>query len=147
MNVSEDGIRAMQHHEGFSLKAYPDPATGGDPWTIGYGHTGSEVRKGVVWTKQECDEVFAQDLQKFAIGVSRSIGESITTQDQFDAMVSLAYNVGLANFRSSTLLKKHKASDYAGAEAQFARWNKAAGKVMKGLTTRRAAEAKMYRGK
>ena len=62
-------------------------------------------------------------------------------------MVSLAYNVGLGNFASSTLLRKHKAGDFARAAAQFAVWNKAAGKVMQGLVSRRADEAKLYRGK
>jgi GH24 family phage-related lysozyme (muramidase) len=127
-----------------SFEAYPDPGSGGDPWTIGWGSTGADIKKGVVWTQAQCDERFAQHLAEFGEGVAAAIGNAPTTQHQFDAMVSFAYNVGLANLRSSTLLKKHKAGDYAGAAAEFARWNKAAGKVLPGLTRRRAAEAALY---
>src|SRR5438067_4902133 len=122
-----------------SFEAYPDPGTGGDPWTIGWGSTGADIKKGLVWTQAQCDERFAQHLAEFGEGVAAAIGGAPTTQHQFDAMVSFAYNVGLGNFRSSTLLKKHNAGDYAGAAAEFARWNKAAGKVLPGLTRRRAA--------
>lgn len=127
-----------------SFEAYPDPGTGGDPWTIGWGSTGSDIKKGVVWSQQQCDDRFASHLNEFAAGVSKAIGNAPTTQAQFDAMVSFAYNVGLGNLASSTLLKKHKAGDHAGAAAEFAKWNKAAGKVLPGLTRRRAAEAGLY---
>lgn len=73
------------------------------------------------------------------------IDGAATTQHQFDAMVSFAYNVGIGNLTKSTLLKLHKAGNYAGAADEFATWNKAAGKVMAGLTKRRAAEAALYR--
>ena len=69
-----------------------------------------------------------------------------TTQGQFNALCSLAYNIGTGNLAGSTLLRLHKAKDYEGAANQFGKWNKAAGKVMAGLTRRRAAEAKMSRG-
>ena len=72
------------------------------------------------------------------------LGGAPTTQHQFDAMVSFAYNVGPGNLSTSTLLKKHKAKDFAGAAAEFAKWNKADRKVMAGLTRRRAAEAALY---
>ena len=131
-------------HSGGGFAAYPDPATGGDPWTIGWGTTGSDVSQGIVWTQQQCDDRLRKDVGTFAVAVARAIGDAPTTQHQFDAMVSFAYNLGTANLASSTLLKKHKARDYAGAAAEFARWNKAAGKVMAGLTRRRAAEAALY---
>ncbi len=127
-----------------SFKAYPDPGTGGDPWTIGWGSTGPDIKMGAIWTRQQCDDRFAQHLASFAAGVRQAIGSAATTQHQFDAMTSFAYNVGLGNLASSTLLKKHKAGDYAAAAGQFARWNKAAGKVLPGLTRRRAAEAALY---
>jgi len=127
-----------------SFEAYPDPGTGGDPWTIGWGSTGPDIKKGVVWTQGQCDERFAEHVAEFGTGVAAAIGDAPTSQHQFDAMVSFAYNVGLANLRSSTLLKKHKAGDYAGAAAEFAKWNKAAGKVLPGLVRRRAAEAALY---
>jgi len=127
-----------------SFEAYPDPGTGGDPWTIGWGSTGADIKKGVVWTQAQCDDRFSQHLGEFGRNVAKAIGTAPTTQHQFDAMVSFAYNVGVGNLQSSTLLKKHKAGDYAGAAAEFAKWNKAAGKVLPGLVKRRAAEAALY---
>ena len=127
-----------------TFAAYPDPGTGGDPWTIGWGSTGPDIKKGVVWSQQQCDERFTEHLDSFAQGVSKLLGDTPTSQSQFDALVSFAYNVGLANLASSTLLKKHKAGDHAGAAAEFAKWNKAAGKVLPGLIRRRAAEAALY---
>ena len=151
MNVGPDGIKLVQSFEGCEKKqpggsfaAYPDPGTGGAPWTIGWGTTGPDIKKGLVWTQKQCDDRFAKDLADFARQVDETIGGAATTQHQFDAMVSLAYNIGLGNFSKSTLLRKHKAGDPAGAAAQFAVWNKAAGKVMAGLTRRRAAEAALY---
>ena len=96
-----------------SFAAYPDPGTGGDPWTIGWGSTGADIRKGLVWTQQQCDERFSRDLAAFGAKVAEVIGNAPTTQHQFDAMVSFAYNVGIANLAASTLLRKHKAGDYA----------------------------------
>jgi GH24 family phage-related lysozyme (muramidase) len=124
--------------------AYPDPGSGGDPWTIGWGTTGTDVKPGVIWTQQQCDDRLGVDIGSFAGKVSAVIGGANTSQHQFDAMVSFAYNVGIGNLSSSTLLRKHKAGDFAGAAAEFGRWNKAAGKVMNGLTRRRAAEAALY---
>ncbi len=127
-----------------TFEAYPDPATGGDPWTIGWGSTGPAIKKGTVWTQEECDERFNEHVREFSEAVAKAIGSAPTSQKQFDALVCFAYNVGLGNFKSSTLLKKHKAGDYAGAAKEFARWNKAAKKVLPGLTRRRAAEAALY---
>ena len=153
MVPSQDCINIIQRFEGCAKKrpdgsfaAYPDPGSGGDPWTIGWGSTGPDIKKGVVWSQKQCDERFTEHLQQFAAGVAKAIGNAPTRQHQFDAMVSFAYNVGIANLASSTLLKLHKAGDYQGAAAQFARWNKAAGKVLAGLTKRRAAEAALYAG-
>ena len=151
MTPSDACVKLIQAFEGCARRqaegtfaAYPDPGTGGDPWTIGWGSTGPDIKRGVVWSQQQCDARFQQHLASFAQGVANAIGGAPTSQNQFDAMVSFAYNVGLGNLQSSTLLKKHKAGDYAGAAAEFGRWNKAAGKVMAGLTRRRAAEAALY---
>jgi GH24 family phage-related lysozyme (muramidase) len=127
-----------------SFEAYPDPASGGDPWTIGWGSTGADIKKGDVWTQEQCDARFSTHVGDFGSKVAAAIGGAATTQHQFDAMVSLAYNIGVANLSSSTLLRKHKAGDYAGAAAEFVKWNKAKGKVMAGLTRRREAEAALY---
>ena len=153
MTPGPDCIKLVQEFEGCakrradgSFEAYPDPGTGGDPWTIGWGTTGADVRQGVVWTQQQCDDRFTKDLDAFAAKVANALGNAATTQHQFDAMVSFAYNVGIGNLASSTLLRKHKAGDFKGAALEFARWNKAAGKVLPGLTKRRAAEAVLYAG-
>jgi lysozyme len=151
MTPSPDCLKLIQEFEGCAtrrpdgtLEAYPDPGSGGDPWTIGWGTTGPDVRKGVVWTQQQCDDRFAAHVEEFAAKVSSLIGATPTTQHQFDAMVSFAYNLGPGNLASSTLLKKHKAGDAKGAAEEFAKWVKAAGKVLPGLVRRRAAEAALY---
>ena len=126
--------------------AYPDPATGGAPWTIGWGSTGADIAKGAVWTQAQCDARLARDTACFAARVAILIAPAPATQHQFDALVTLAYNIGVQKLADSTLLARHKAGDYAEARAQFARWNKAGGQAMAGLTRRRAAEAALYGG-
>lgn len=128
-------------HNG-TFAAYPDPGTHGDPWTIGWGATGAGIQKGVVWTKAQCDARFDEDMKKYAAAVSRAIGNAPTTQNQFDALVSFHYNTGA--IATATLTKKHNAGDFAGAAREFARWNRAGGQVLAGLTRRRAAEAALY---
>lgn len=134
------------------LSAYmPTPH---DRPTIGWGTTGNDVRLGMTWTQKQCDERFARDLDDFAAGVNHELHGAQTTQGQFDALLSFAYNVGLDDdadtlaegLGDSTLLKKHLAGDYVGAAAEFAKWNKQAGVVLAGLTRRRAAEAAIYSG-
>ncbi len=132
----------IREFESERLAAYPDPATGGDPWTIGVGHTGPEVHKGMTITKAQSAAYLASDMGKAGAAVARLC--PITTQGQFDALLSFTFNLGEGNLASSTLRKKHNAGDYAGAKTEFARWNKAAGKMMNGLTRRRAAESKLY---
>jgi lysozyme len=151
MQPSQACLSLIQEFEGCAKRqpdgtyaAYPDPGTGAAPWTIGWGTTGADIDKGLVWTQQQCDDRFAQDVGAFAGKVAAVIGAAPTTQNQFDAMVCFAYNVGVGNLQSSTLLKMHKAGNYAGAAGQFPLWNKAAGKVLPGLVRRRAAEAALY---
>lgn len=142
MKLSQRGIDLIKQFEGYSSKAYPDPATGGAPWTIGYGTT-KGVKPGMVITAQQAEKMLRDDVAKFESGVS-SLITAPTTQGQFDAMVSLAYNIGLGNFGKSTLLKKHNSRCYTCAADQFRVWNRANGKVMNGLTKRRAAERQVY---
>lgn len=141
------GIDLIKQFEGLKLKAYPDPGTGGEPWTIGIGTTvypsGQKVRRGDVITEAQAEEYLAHDLERFEAAVLRETGGKVR-QSQFDALVSLCYNIGPTAFAKSTLLKKHKAGDSSGAKAEFAKWNRAGGREMAGLSRRRAAEAQLY---
>lgn len=143
MKTGSNGISLIKQFEGCMLKAYPDPATGGAPWTIGYGHTGNDVRPGMVWTQVQADSALISDLAQCERAVSRLVNVNLT-QNQFDALVSFVFNVGSGNLQSSTLLRKLNSGDYRGAAEEFPRWNKAAGKVMVGLTKRRAAERELF---
>lgn len=142
INVAAELIKDF---EGCRLKAYPDPGSGGDPWTIGWGATGPGIRRGVVWTQAQADGRLATDLVGYEAGVMKALAGAPASDNQRGALISMAYNIGTGALASSTLIKKHKAGDYAGAAAEFARWNKASGKVLAGLTRRRAAEAAVYR--
>ena len=125
------------------FKAYPDPGSvNGKPWTIGWGSTGADITPTTVWTQAQCDARFDEEIQKYANAVSDALGGASTTQNQFDALVSFHYNTGA--IRKATLTKKHIAGDFEGARAEFARWSKNDGKVMKGLVRRRASEAALY---
>lgn len=136
-------LKLIKEFEGCKLTAYPDPGTGGDPWTIGWGSTGPGIGPGVIWTQATADARLAQDVQRFADGVKAKIKVAVSP-NQLGALISLAYNIGLAAFGGSTLLRKLNAGDYSGAQTQFSRWNRAGGRVMRGLSRRRAAEAKVF---
>lgn len=146
LSVSEAGINLIKRFEGCKLTAYPDPGTGGDPWTIGWGATGPGIKQGVTWTQAQADSRLKDDVDRFAQGVAANIGAASTSQVQFDAMVSFSYNVGIGAFAKSTLLKKHKAGDHAGAASEFLKWVNAGGRVLQGLVRRREAEKAMYEG-
>ena len=152
LTLSPAGIALIQRFEGCArrqadgtLRAYPDPATGDAPWTIGWGSTGPDIARGTIWTQAQCDARFTRDIAAFASRIAGLIGPAPTNQHQFDALVALAYNIGVGNLASSTLLARHREGDHAGAAAQFAHWNKAGGQGMAGLTRRRAAEAALYK--
>lgn len=143
--VSQKGIDLMHQFESCKLAAYPDPGSrDGNPWTIGWGSTGEGISRGVSWTQEQCDARFKLDLAKFAARVDTLIGSAKTTPHQFDALVSLAYNIGTKALAGSTVLRKHKAGDYLGAARAFVMWNKNDGQVMRGLTRRRLAESDLY---
>ena len=147
MKISANGIAVAHYFESCKLEAYPDPGSSdGKPWTIGWGHTGPEVVKGLKWTQKQADDAFVIDIAKFERGVSDLVKVSLI-QYQFDALVVFAYNVGLSSLKSSTMLRLLNAGDYAGAESQFRRWDKNDGKVMRGLTRRRTAETALFSGK
>lgn len=149
--VSPRGVALIKSFEGCArvrpdglVEAYPDPGTGGAPWTIGWGATGPDVGPKTVWTRAECDARLETDVERHAADVRRALGGAPTTQPQFDAMVSFHYNTGA--IARATLTKKHCEGDVAGAAHEFARWNRAGGRVLAGLTRRREAEARLYAG-
>lgn len=152
--ISPDGVAVAHYFESCKLKSYPDPGSkNGEPWTIGWGHTGPEVKPGLVWTQEQADAAFLVDVTRFERDVL-SLVKVPLTQGQFDALVLFAYNVGsdidadtiAEGLGDSTLLRKLNAGDYEGAALEFRRWNKNDGKVMRGLTRRRAAEECLFRG-
>lgn len=147
--VGAAGIALIQRFEGCArrrtdgmVEAYPDPATGGAPWTIGWGATGEGIGPGTRWTQDQCDARLEHDLARFADAVDRAIGDAPTSQPQFDALVSFHYNTGA--IASATLTRKHIAGDYPCALSEFDRWTHAGGRVLTGLVRRRAAEAELY---
>jgi lysozyme len=123
--------------------AYKCPA---GVWTIGFGHT-KGVKEGDKITREKASDLLLKDLDIFSPGVEKAIGvEGMkhTTENQFSAMVSLAYNIGLSAFESSSVLRKHKEKNYDGAAYSFLLWNKAGGKVLNGLVHRREMEKWLY---
>jgi lysozyme len=145
MSVSAVGRALIERNEGLRLDAYPDPATGGDPWTIGYGDTGPDVVPGLRITKEEADRRLSVRLDReFGATVNDVIGDTPTTQGQFDAMTSLAYNIGVGGFKGSSVAREHAAGNYAAAADDFLKWNKAAGRVLPGLSRRREEERALY---
>jgi lysozyme len=148
-SVGPEGLALIRQFEGCAklradgmIEAYPDPASGGAPWTIGWGATGAGIGPGTVWSQAEADARLAQDLVRFSAEVAAAIGGSRTNQTQFDALVSFHYNTGAV--ARATLTRCHVAGNYAGAAQQFLRWNRAGGRVMRGLARRRAAERALY---
>lgn len=143
--ISSCGIALIERAEGRRCTAYPDPGTGGDPWTIGVGHTGPDVHEGLTLTVEQVDALLRQDLDRFERGVYRLVAGHATTQSQFDALVSFAFNLGLKTLGDSSLLRLHNAGDYSAAADEFGKWIHASGHVLPGLVRRRAAEAALYR--
>lgn len=143
LKTGQGGINLIKKYEGCRLEAYPDPATNNDPWTIGYGHTGPEVKKGLKITLDQAEEYLKTDLIKFENYIHNYV-TVIITQNQFDALISFTYNEGPVNLKNSTLLKKINNNEFKEGAEEFAKWNKGAGKVMDGLTKRRASEKELF---
>lgn len=146
MILDNKGYLLITNHEGLKLKPYLCPAK--IP-TIGYGNTYYTDGKRVTLldkeiTKQEAFDMFKEVANRFAKRVNELVTSNIN-QNQFNALVSFAYNVGTGNFASSTLLKKvNRNPDDLTIKYEFLRWNKAGGKVINGLTNRRNEEADLY---
>ena len=142
MKTSDQGIEFIIKEEGEVLHAYRCAA---GVWTIGVGHTGG-VTPDMKITKEQSRELLKSDLRRFEKAVNETIKHPLL-QHQFDALVSFSFNVGTQAFKNSTLAKKINANaPWNEIRAEFLRWNKAGGKVLAGLTSRRKREAKLYYG-
>ncbi len=149
-------IEMIKHHEGVKQRPYQCPAL---LWTVGVGHVIDPnharvplaKRKALpipsgwdrVLTMGEVDEILSKDLARFESGVQRLCPGGLTT-GRFGALVSFAFNVGLGNLQNSTLRIKHNRGEFEDAAEEFLKWNKAGGKELKGLTTRRKDERALY---
>ncbi|MDE9539313.1 lysozyme [Xenorhabdus bovienii] len=142
MEISENGINKIKNYEGLRLHAYPDPATGVEPWTIGYGHT-KGVKPEQVITEQQAEIFLHEDLIPIYAEIQRIVKVPLT-QGQFDALCSFIFNLGIGNFIHSTLLKKLNLADYQGAAEEFLKWDRADGRVLADLRVRRVSEQKMF---
>lgn len=143
MKISANGLKFIGDHEGLRLEAYPDPGTGGSPWTVGYGSTGPDVHPGLVITPEQALERLQEDSDWAGRAVTQEVMVTLT-QNQFDALCSLIFNIGMRNFQHSTLLRLLNQGFYDQAAKEFLVWNQAAGKVMPGLVTRRADEKALF---
>jgi lysozyme len=138
-HINAAGLALVKSFEGLRLEAYRCAA---GVLTIGWGSTGPHVKEGMTITLEEAETLLKTDLARFERGVE--IMAPVATDNQFAAMVSLSFNIGLGNFSSSTVLKRHKAGKYQRAADAFLLWNKAKGNVLKGLVKRREAERALY---
>ena len=159
MKVSDAAIRMIKHHEGVRTRPYRCPAL---LWTVGVGHVIDPSHAAVKYeerrslpipagwdrtlTMDEVDAILAQDLAKFERGVARLCPASVNHQGQFDALVSLSFNIGLGNVQRSSIRMRYNRGDIEGAADAFLMWTKAAGKVLTGLVKRRNDERAMFLG-
>lgn len=139
MKTSARGIAHIKRMEGFRAKAYQDIV---GVWTIGYGFT-KGVKEGDTLTLAQADKRLIQELRPYERAVWEATHGRVT-QPQFDALVGLTYNIGIAGLQRSTVIRRHNEGNYRAAARAFALWNKAGGREVAGLTRRRALEAAMY---
>ena len=156
MNISQNCIDLVKHYEGCRLRAYPDPKTGGHPWTVGFGATGLNIDHSTCWSQQKADERLLADLAVRVSDAEQAIKVPVS-QGQFDAFVSLLFNVGhgspikdgivrLKSGYPSTLLRELNGYQYEAARAQFIRWCSPGTSVTNGLKKRRRAEQALWDG-
>jgi lysozyme len=165
MKLSKAGADLMHRFEGCRNKPYLCPA---DIWTIGYGHVLYQeqiklpmVRKegytgltrskyplkpgdNRVWTKEEIEKLFSDDVASFERGVLRLVPGVVGRQGAFDALVSISFNFGLGNLQRSTIRMKANRGDWEGAAEAFMAWTKGGGKELPGLVKRRIAEKSLF---
>lgn len=149
MNPSQAAVDLVKEFEGFSAKAYPDPGTGAEPWTIGYGTTcypdGKSVRLGDQCTRSAAEMWLMHELEEAGKAINVLVQVPLE-QHQFDALCSFVYNVGMRAFEQSTMRKFINAGMFKDAADQFLRWVRAGGKVLPGLVKRREEERAMFLG-
>ena len=148
--VNDATLKLITEFEGFVPNWYPDPAHGWKVPTVAYGHTDAAgepkyaATKSKTFTVAEGLEMLRHDLGQYEASVKKYVKVPLN-DNQLGSLVSFTYNLGAANLASSTLIRKLNAGDYDGAAAEFARWNRANGKIMAGLTRRRLAEAALFK--
>jgi lysozyme len=143
LTYSQDCIDLIKTSESLRLVAYPDPASGGEPYTIGYGHTGPDIYLGKKITEDEAEVYLLQDIQRCETAIYGLVRVTLT-QGQFDALVDFIFNEGVSHFKDSTLLRLINRGLFDLADKEFAKWDLADGKKFEGLTKRRAAEAALF---
>lgn len=140
MKISENGKKLIKNFEGLRLKAYKCSA---GVLTIGYGHTGADVKEGLFISKEEAEKLFDSDILVHSNNVSKLVKVNLT-QNRFDALVSLEYNIGYGKFSKSTLLKKLNLGDYTGASNEFEKWIYVNKNKCPGLIKRRNTEKELF---
>lgn len=140
MRISKQGLDLIKQYEGFSAAPYLCPA---EVWTIGYGHTQGVNAYTIPITEDTAEQYLLEDVACAEDAVSELVCVSLE-QSEFDALVSLVFNIGESNFRRSTLLKKLNTEDYESAANEFLRWVFGGGRKLKGLEKRRKTEREMF---
>ena len=140
MHMTEEGLALIRRFEGFRGEAYRCPA---GIWTIGYGHTSNagppRVSARMTMSEAEARRVLADDVERFATGVRAALTREVSPQ-QFSALVSFAFNVGLGAFRASSVLRAVNGGDFDAVPGRLGLWVKARGRTLPGLVRRRAAD-------
>ncbi len=145
-------VKLVKLFEGCKLTAYPDPAsplvkgtgTSGNPWTIGYGQT-KNITEGLTWTQEKADSDVEATVSKFmddVLKASPSLAKE--SAERIAAVTSFCYNIGMANYKTSTVCKKIATQEFMAAADAFLLWNKAQGIVMPGLVRRRREERALF---
>ena len=140
LSYSDQGLALTEQFEGLRLTAYQDSV---GVWTIGYGHTGPDVKPGLTITQEQASALLLRDVAGAVAAVNILVTVRLT-QNQFDALVDFTFNEGQGNLASSTLLRELNAGNTAGAAAQFLVWVYAGGVQLPGLVKRRQAEAALF---
>lgn len=139
MYINKEGIELIKHFESLRLEAYQDSV---GVWTIGWGHT-KNVFKGMKITKEEAEEFLKKDLEVFENLVNDLLEVEIN-DNQFSALVSFSFNLGINNLKKSTLLKLINEKDFFNSSKEFVKWSNAGGRRLKGLVRRRLSERNLY---